>query len=573
MYNISTAEGFDTKYTVETVTDGVELITITASSDKIHPKLTLYLTFEEVMSDIHTAWAPMEYHNRGLRPSWGMYHESKSFSSAPIISNIAHNENNRLTIACSDTVHVVRMKSGVIERMAMLTNSVTVIVDAPTKEYTVSVRIDRRDIPFYKAVADVVEWWDSFEGCGDANIPDEAKRPMYSSWYAFKTQLSPEAVAEECRFFKELGCDTVIVDHGWESRDEIKGAFITSGDWVPNKDKIPDMKAFVDLVHSCGMKIMLWYCVPLVGLASDNYKRFEDKILGRGQADTNMVLDPRYPEIREHLISTLKNAVTEWGLDGFKIDFIDYFIAKGEVKPGMDYTSICEAVVRLLDDMKTELYKLNPNILIEYRQTYYGPHMRSFGNMMRSSDCPNDSYTNRMNTLSTRLICGKTPVHSDMMMWHGDEPAEYSAYQFTETLFSVPQVSVRCEKLSEDHKKMVRFMLGFWNAHRDTLLDGEMLYKNYAEGFTYVSARKENEQVGAVYAGKIAYVEKLTDRMYIVNASPDDSIIIESPEDSVYTYTVVDCMGNHISEGKLSVCSVLTKISVPQNGIVTLTRT
>ena len=160
-----------------------------------------------------------------------------------------------------------------------------------------------------------------------------------------------------------------------------------------------------------------------------------------------------------------------------------------------------------------------------------------------------------------------------MMMWHEEEPAEYSAYQFTETLFSVPQVSVRCERLPEDHKKRVEFMLSFWNAHRYTLLDGEMLYKNYAEGFTYVSARKGDEQVGAVYSGKIAYVEKLTDRMYIVNATPEDGIIIESPETGAYSYTVVDCMGNHVSEGKLAVCPTLTKINVPQNGIVTLTRT
>ena len=38
-------------------------------------------------------------------------------------------------------------------------------------------------------------------------------------------------------------------------------------------------------------------------------------------------LDPRYPEVRQYLIDTYVKALRDWELDGFKLDFIDRFVA------------------------------------------------------------------------------------------------------------------------------------------------------------------------------------------------------------------------------------------------------
>lgn len=64
-----------------------------------------------------------------------------------------------------------------------------------------------------------------------------------------------------------------------------------------------------------------------------------------------------------------------------------------EFKAGMDTISVYDAIDRLMKDALAALRKLKPDILIEFRQNYIGPLMRTYGNMLRSTDCPNDSYS------------------------------------------------------------------------------------------------------------------------------------------------------------------------------------
>ena len=340
-------------------------------------------------------------------------------------------------------------------------------------------RIDTRELPFYKCVEDVTKWWEIYDGYTPIHVPDTARRPLYSAWYSFHQQIDIPKIVEECRFFGKLGCKSIIVDDGWQTDDNNRG-YAFCGDWEPTPAKIPDMKAFVDAVHETGLKFVLWYSVPFVGIHSKAYERFKDKTLADVGMGGTFVLDPRYPEVRQYLIDIYRNAVLDWGLDGFKLDFIDSFRQSAEVKDGMDYVSVYDAVDRLMKDVMRELTKLNPDILIEFRQSYMGPLMRTFGNMIRSADCPNDSFSNRLNTLSLRMTSGNTAVHSDMVMWNYDEPVEEAAYQLTNILFSVPQISVLHDRMPESHAKMVKTYLDFWSENRDILLDGEMFYKNYA---------------------------------------------------------------------------------------------
>ena len=96
-------------------------------------------------------------------------------------------------------------------------------------------------------------------------MPDTAKSPLYSAWYSFHQQIDVPAIVEECRFFGKLGCKSLIVDDGWQTDNNARG-YAYCGDWEPTPAKIPDMKAFVDAVHETGLKFVLWYSVPFVGL-------------------------------------------------------------------------------------------------------------------------------------------------------------------------------------------------------------------------------------------------------------------------------------------------------------------
>ena len=574
MYTITCKNSFTLTHTVEQIADGIEHITLCAKAIGEADKLEITVKWLTDDIGINTAWSPMGYHNRIIRPDWGGFAHSNAMSSAPVFSNIAYNDENRMTIAVSDPKNSVKIKSGVVEENAHLISVVQINVDCNISEYTAIVRIDRRPLPFSKVVEDVVKWWETFPGLAPTNVPDTARQPLYSAWYSFHQQIDIPRILEECRYFKALGCESIIVDDGWQTDNNARG-YAYCGDWEPTPTKVPDMKAFVDAVHETGMKFILWFSVPFVGIYSKAYERFKDKMLPTGGHGSNtFVLDPRYPEVREYLIGIYKNAAVDWGLDGFKLDFIDSFHQCAEVKDGMDYVSVYDAVDRLMKDVLATLKALNPDVLVEFRQTYMGPLMRTFGNMIRAMDCPNDSYGNRMNTLSLRLTSGSTAVHSDMTMWSYNEPVELAAFQLNNILFSVPQISVLHDRMPADHAAMVKFYLDFWKTHRETLLDGEMLYKGYQASFPYVSARSASEQIGVVHSGRVAYLEEETETIYLVNASMDKQILLDARFSGRFTWEVCDCMGNPAGKGVTDLTAndeySLPAIPVPVSGIVTL---
>ena len=165
---------------------------------------------------------------------------------------------------------------------------------------------------------------------------------------------------------------------------------------------------------------------------------------------------------------------------------------------GRDLLSVPEAVCRLLTDISTRISKIKPELLIEFRQMYIGPRIRSFGNMLRAGDCPFSYLTNRFRTVDLRLTSGETSVHSDMLQWEQGCPAEMAALQLLNVLFSVPQISMRLAELPSAHLKMLKFWLTFWRNHRDTLLSGTFVPTQPEHLYPLVSAHGKKETVVAV---------------------------------------------------------------------------
>lgn len=66
------------------------------------------------------------------------------------------------------------------------------------------------------------------------------------------------------------------------------------------------------------MKCLLWYSVPFIGRYSRIWNRFSEKLLHYDEELHCGTLDPRYPEVREYLVSVFEKGMKEWNLDGFK---------------------------------------------------------------------------------------------------------------------------------------------------------------------------------------------------------------------------------------------------------------
>ncbi len=531
-------------------------------------------------NDMQYLWTPG--HQHGIQPLWGNRDiTSYATMQAPVLSVFNNNNINKMTFALSDALNEVRMTCGVIEETAHMENWVIVHPSAfeNLEQYKVELIIDLRDVPYWNSLSDISDWWASIDDYKPMQVPDIAKMPMYSTWYSFHQQLDVAEVISECKLAKQIGCEAVIVDDGWQTLDNKRGYKYT-GDWIP--ERIPNMKAFVDSIHAIDMRFLLWYSVPFVGEASEASKQFKGKFLTkRGDA---FVLDPRYPDVREYIVNTYLTALKQWGLDGFKFDFVDNFKVYPnhkqyqpenfeELSKQMDYQNVNVATDKLLTDITQTLTAEKSDILIEFRQRYIGPLMRKYGNMFRAGDCPYGLWENRLRTTNVKLIAGNTATHSDMIMWHSEESAEVAALQLLNVMFSVPQISVKMHLYPQEHFTMLNFWVPFWTEHQHVLLEGD--FEAYYPNLNYpILIGKNNDTivVGIYSPSHLIPInsEHAPKEINIMNASGQTKVVIDFIKDfGNYTYKVFDCFGNEQDNGIVKLDGVKL-FKVPKAGLLRL---
>ncbi len=527
------------------------------------------IEFRIPMIDIYSVWSPCVRYGRQLGPNWSKrVTPSRLASWMPLHTVVSADGKNKLAIAVSDALDPISIATGVCEEDACLECKISFFTNkvAPIGEYSATVRIDTRNIAYYDSIYDAVEWWEKDCGYIPTHVPEHAKLPMNSLWYSYHQAIDVEDIIKECKLSKPLGMDTVIVDDGWQTDDNSRG-YAYCGDWKVAEGKIPDIKDFVNRIHETGMKVMFWYSVPFVGIHTENYERFKDMLLdSTGNNRDFWSLDPRYKEVRDFLVKTYADSVRDWGLDGLKLDFIDSFSLGGkslEYDARRDYQSLEDAIDALMTEVTETLKSINNDVLIEFRQSYVGPAIRKYGNMLRVGDCPNDAILNRQDVVNLRLTSGKTAVHSDMLMWNVEDSVESAALQFVSSLYSVPQVSMKIAKLPEDHKKMLAFYLAFWREHRETLLDGKLLAANPESAYSLVCAEKDGKAIFTAYTDTLIDCRKYNE-IIAVNSSRSSALIIKGAENKAYK--VVNCMGEEISQGVIN--SSLEEINVPLAGVV-----
>jgi len=315
--------------------------------------------------------------------------------------------------------------------------------------------------------------------------------------------------------------------------------------------------------------------MPFVGEKAESFAGFEGKFLSYWESQGTYVLDPRYPEVREHIIATYEAALREWGVDGFKLDFVDRFVP-GEATEltaaeGRDYASVDAAVDRLMTDVLARLRQIEPEIMIEFRQRYIGPLMRRYGNMFRAVDCPNNAVANRAETTDLRLLAGTTAVHSDMVMWHPDDPVEHAALQVLNVLFSVPQLSVRPTRLPQDHLEMIGFWTRYWVDNREVLLDGEFVPSRPSAVFPTLRAEGEDKTVIGLYEERVVRVTRADVALDVINATPAHSVVLKLDrnlgEREVATY---DAQGHEEARQRIDLAAGLHEFEVPPSGLLSI---
>lgn len=549
--------------------DGVDTVKITCTSksgekEKL-PKITLSFDFPHI--DVQGMWNPQRNVNRLVPNIWSGAVKSHMSVSMPLAVLFSQDSMNRLTLSCSDAVNPVSIRIGLREEDAVYSCSVAIFdgESAPETEKTVFVRIDRRNVRYEESIADVVSLWEIDYPPMPAHF--ECVTPVYSTWYSFHQMAFGDKMEEVIESAAPLGFASVIVDDGWQMADYSR-TYNYCGDWEVSPEKIPDMVAHVKKVHDLGMKYFMWYSLPYVGPMSKAHEKFAGKWLNPD--GWVKIFDIRYPDVREYLIQRLEGAVRDWDADGFKLDFIDTFVQPEneipELSPGRDFDSVPLAVEKFLSDIRERLTALKSDVYIEFRQSYMGPAMRQYANMFRAADCADDVVDNKVRTMDLRLTLGDTPVHSDMLTWNVNDTAEAACRQLQAVMFAVPQISVRPNELGEEHNKMLKDWLDFWNAHKKTLLTGEHRFNSPALLYPSASAEDEDCYIAVAYdLGLTLDIRgKAGKEICLVNSTAGGELIVRS--DREYTGAVYSCTGEERENVKIT--EGVSVLAVPPSGRV-----
>ena len=566
-------EPFTAEWDTRQAEEHVAIVTLTLRSETPAEPPEFTVKWKHPSVDIHGTWTPRISLDKG-----SLYNSvtSRAVAYAPVVCLYNQVDRNRVTLAVSETLNRIETGTWLKEEDVNSHFYVSFFKEKNYEitEYSVQFRVDTRGVHYSKSLGDVAKWWASLDGHQPARVPESARDPLYSTWYSFHQSITADEIVEQCALAKPLGFDALIVDDGWQTMDDKRGYRYT-GDWKP--ERIGDMKAFVDRVHELDVRFMLWYSLPFIGEEAENFKRFEGKYLRYWESQGAWVLDPRYPETREFIIDTYETAMREWGLDGFKLDFMGWFKADEETvltaEDGRDFASVDEATDRLMTDIMARLRSMNSDVMIEFRQPYIGPRMRKYGNMFRATDCPNNALVNRVRVTDVRLIAGNTAVHSDMYVWHKDEPAEQAALQLLNVLFAVPQLSVKLNDVSESHLAVIRFWTGYWKDNRGTLLDGSFLPSSPHANYPTIRARSADKTIIAVYDEVVIPIDADdTTRIDIVNGKISTDVILDIKKEMGNKHLLIyDCMGEVTLETELTLNKGPLKITAPPSGLISMT--
>ena len=568
-------------HSIQTMKDGGrETVTIcmTSPTNAMPPQFGVQLrvpgagvqnvwTADYLKSDGQHLWPQLWWEDRST-------YESQLAVNSPIAVGYDSNGASPVALACSEASDRLLFGLYADDRTCEMVGRCEFFTQpgAAIREYAATILLDRRGRSFCDTVRDCSIWVAEQNGFVPADVPGAAYEPLYSTWYAYLQDVSSGELEKEARLATALGMRTMILDAGWHT-EKSASLFSATGDWMPDASRFPDFKAHVDAVHKAGLKYMLWLSVPYVGDESKAWERFKGKLLyahGKKSPGRVGVLDPRFSDVREYLISTYERVVGEWGFDGVKLDFIDQFKLVGKDPAledgyaGRDYRSVPEAVNRLMKDVLARLKRINPDVLVEFRQAYMGPAILQYGNMMRAADCPSDPCANRKRICDLRLTSGRTAVHSDMLVWSRDETPENASRAILSAIFGVVQYSMVIQRLPESHRRMVRHWIDFSRMHCDALLKGGFLPHHPEMQYPLIESWNDKERIVAVYSdGIVLPVDVREKTVFVLNASQVPSLVIDV-EGEPSEAEAFDTFG--AAAGRIELKNGLNRASVPVGG-------
>lgn len=495
-----------------------------------------------------------------------------------IISGLTINDQNQITFTCKDAYQAKFVSSNIKEEKDSIVFSLGFFEDNPPlsnlQDYQAEVLVDFRNIHFSKAIYDASSWFQKDEFQKGVASVDTTNVPVFSTWYPMHQNIPLENITRELDSLKTFNFKSVLVDDGWQSLVQMK----IDTAYSYEESSFKTMNLFKQKCSDMGLPLYLWYSIPFVGGNPVVLKKFEGKYI-RYRAPRQMyVLDPRYSDVRKHLVSTYANFLTSWQFDGYWFDFLKGFYPKEgaiiEQDKGRDFVSIELAVDTLFADMEARLKRIRPNIFMGQKFSVVGPNLVSYQNFLTGFVGTQNTQVVREKMVNNRLLYGKFTPFMEVVAVTPRESVEDIARKLQSVLFGNPYLSFYLTTLPESSRQTIRFWLDYWEKNYKVIFEGSFEPMQVSRFYPVIKVENEQKMIFMIYEDYTVNLPIVLDKpIDVINSKTTGNIqfLLNKP-DAQYNYEIFDCKGVSTGTGIVKSKNKNTVVlTVPTAGFVRVT--
>lgn len=521
---------------------------------------------------INQIWNSKTWSNKSY---FSMPSYDRAAAGFSIISGLTINDQNQITLTCKDAYQAKFVSSNIREENDSIIFNLGFFEDNPPlstlQDYQAEVMIDFRNIHFSKSIFDASSWFLEKEFNEAVASVDTTNVPVFSTWYPMHRNIPLENITKELDSLKTFNFKSVLVDDGWQALVNMK--IDTSYSYAQNSYET--MNLFRQKCIEMGLPLYLWYSIPFIGGNPVVLKKFEGKYI-RYRAPRQMyVLDPRYPEVRKHLVSTYANFLSEWHFDGYWFDFLKGFYPQEgaliEEDKGRDFVAIDLAVDTLFSDMETRLKSINPNIFLGQKFSIVGPNLASYQNFLTGFVGVEKTQVVREKMVNNRLLYGKyTPFMEVVAINPREKPTEV-ALKIQSVLYGNPYLSFYISTLPQDVKQTIRFWLDYWKKNYKVLFEGSFEPMQVSRFYPVVKVESAEKIIYTVYEDyTINLPVELNKAMDVINSKTSEEINLLSGKSGLeYNFETFNCIGISTEKGILKTKGKNSiGLSIPAGGFI-----
>lgn len=495
-----------------------------------------------------------------------------------IIAGLTINDQNQVTFACKDAYKAKFVSSNIKEEKDSVVFNLGFFEDNPPlsklQDYQAEVWVDFRNIHFSKAIYDASSWFLDKEFSKGSVSVDTTNIPVYSTWYPMHRNIPLENITRELDSLKTFHFKSVLVDDGWQALVKMKVDTAYSYEDTSFKT----MNLFKQKCAQMHLPLYLWYSIPFIGGNPVVLKKFDGKYI-RYRAPRQMyVLDPRYADVRKHLVSTYANFLKEWQFDGYWFDFIKSFYPKegAVIDPdkGRDFVSIDLAVDTLYAEMESRLKQIKPNIFMGQEFPVVGPNLVSYQNFLTGFVGVENTQVVREKMVNNRLLYGKyTPFMEVVAISQRDSETDV-ARKLQSVLFGNPYLSFFVSTLPDASKKAIRFWLDYWRKNHEVIFEGNFEPLQVSRFYPVIKIDNDLKTIYMIYDDYTVNLPVALNKTFdVINSKISGNVQFMLAKLGVeYNYEIFNCKGERVDGGILkSKNKNMVDFVVPAAGMMRIT--